>query len=126
KPMQVPILKGSDFTEREFKDGQDVENIKKPMQTRFFPNGDALGQRIQIFPEPDRWREIIGVSGDVKLLGLDTDVNPAMYVPMVQNIYPNALRNVFLVVRTDGDPNALVPGIRARLRTLDKEIPISQ
>jgi putative ABC transport system permease protein len=49
-----------------------------------------------------------------------------MYVPMVQNIYPNALRNVFLVVRTDGDPKALVPGIRARLRTLDKEIPISQ
>jgi putative ABC transport system permease protein len=47
-------------------------------------------------------------------------------VPMVQNIYPNALRNVFVVVRTEGDPKALVPGIRARLRSLDKEIPISQ
>src|SRR5678815_1147984 len=57
---------------------------------------------------------------------MDADVNPAMYVPMVQNIYPNALRNVFLVVRGDGDPKALVPGIRARLRTLDKDIPISQ
>jgi putative ABC transport system permease protein len=126
KTLEIPLLKGRDFTDREIKDGPDVVIINKTMETRFFPNGDALGQRIQIFPEPDRWREIVGVSGDVKLLGLDTDVNPAMYVPMVQNIYPNALRNVFLVVRTDGDPKALVPGIRARLRTLDKEIPISQ
>jgi len=127
KTMEIPVLKGRDFTDREIKGGPDVVIINKTMETRFFPNGDALGQRIQIFPEPDRWREIIGVSGDVKLQGLDADVNPAMYVPMVQNIYPNALRNVFLVVRTDdGDPKALVPGIRARLRTLDKEIPISQ
>ena len=126
KTMEIPVLKGRDFTDREIKGGPDVVIINKTMETRFFPNGDALGQRIQIFPEPDRWREIIGVSGDVKLQGLDADVNPAMYVPMVQNIYPNALRNVFLVVRTDGDPKALVPGIRARLRALDKEIPISQ
>ena len=126
KTMEIPLLKGRDFTDREIKDGPDVVIINKTMETRYFPNGEALGQRIQIYPEPDRWREIIGVSGDVKLLGLDTDINPAMYVPMVQNIYPNALRNVFLVVRTDGDPNSLVPGIRERLRALDKEIPISQ
>ena len=126
KTMEIPILKGRDFTDREIKGGPDVVIINKTMETRFFPNGEALGQRIQILPEPDRWREIIGVSGDVKLQGLDADVNPAMYVPMVQNIYPNALRNVFLVVRTDLDPKSLVPGIRARLRTLDKEIPISQ
>lgn len=126
KTMEIPLLKGRDFSDREIKGGPDVVVINKRMESQFFPNGDALGQRIQIFPEPDRWREIIGVSGDVKLQGLDADVNPAMYVPMVQNIYPNALRNVFLVVRTDGDPKALVPGIRARLRTLDKEIPISQ
>jgi ABC-type antimicrobial peptide transport system permease subunit len=62
----------------------------------------------------------------VKLAGLDADVNPTLYVPMVQNPYPNALRNVFLVARTSGDPKSLVPGIRSRLRSLDKDIPISQ
>ncbi|HKN83874.1 MAG TPA: ABC transporter permease, partial [Pyrinomonadaceae bacterium] len=126
RTMQIPLLMGRDFTDREMKDAPDVVIINKTMEARFFPNGQALGQRIQIFPEPNRWREIIGVAGDVKLAGLDTDVNPAMYVPMVQNIYPNALRNVFLVVRSNGDPEALAPGIRARLRSLEKDIPISQ
>jgi putative ABC transport system permease protein len=125
KTMEIPLLKGRDFTDREIKGGPDVVIINKTMETRFFPNGQALGHRIQIYPEPDRWREIIGVAGDVKLLGLDTDINPAMYVPMAQNIYPNALRSVFLVVRTDGDPKTLVPGIRERLRALDKDIPLS-
>lgn len=126
KTMEIPLLKGRDFTDREIKEGPDVVIINKTLESRFFPNGDAVGQRVQISPDPNRWREIIGVSGDVKLLGLDTDVNPAMYAPMVQNVYPNALRNVFLVVRTDGEPKSLVPGIRERLRSLDKEIPISQ
>jgi putative ABC transport system permease protein len=62
----------------------------------------------------------------VKLTGLDADTNPAIYVPMIQNPYPNALRNVFLVVRSDGNPKSVVPGIRGRLRSLDKTIPISQ
>jgi putative ABC transport system permease protein len=64
--------------------------------------------------------------GDVKLLGLDADTNPAIYVPMIQNPYPNALRNVFLVTKTSGNPKSLVPEIRSRLRALDKDIPISQ
>lgn len=126
RSMEIPLLSGRDFTDREMKDAPDVVIINKTLETRFFPNRQAVGQRIQIFPESNRWREIIGVAGDVKLLGLDTDANPAIYLPMVQNSYPNALRNVFLVVRTDGDPKGLVPGIRARLRSLDKDIPISQ
>jgi putative ABC transport system permease protein len=108
------------------KDAPDVVVINQTMATRFFPEGNPIGQRIQIFPDPTRWREIIGVVGDVKLATLDAETNPTIYIPMVQNTYPNALRNIFLVVRTNGEPKSLVPGIRARLRTLDKDIPLSQ
>src|SRR5205085_2475535 len=65
RTMQIPLLMGRDFTDREMKDAPDVVIINKTMEARFFPNGQALGQRIQIFPEPNRWREIIGVAGDV-------------------------------------------------------------
>ncbi|MCM3870681.1 MAG: ABC transporter permease [Pyrinomonadaceae bacterium] len=126
KSMGIPLLEGRDFTEREMKDAPDVIIIDKLLAERFFPEGHALGQRIQIFPDPNRWREIIGVVGDMKFAGLDAEANPTLYVPMVQNPYPNALRNVFLVARTSGDPKSLVPGIRGRLRSLDKDIPISQ
>ena len=126
KSMGIPLLEGRDFNEREMKDAPDVVIIDKLLAQRFFPEGHALGERIQIFPDPNRWREIIGVVGDVKFAGLDADANPTLYVPMVQNPYPPALRNVFLVARTNGDPKSLVPGIRGRLRSLDKDVPISQ
>lgn len=126
KSMGVPILDGRDFTDREMQDAPDVTIINKRMATEYFPDANPIGKRIQILPDPNRWREIVGVVGDVKLVGLDADVNPAIYVPMSQNPYPNALRNVFLVTRTNGDPKSLVPSIRSSVRSLDKEIPISQ
>ncbi|MCU1265863.1 MAG: macrolide transporter ATP-binding/permease protein [Acidobacteria bacterium] len=126
RSMGIPVFEGRDFTDREMKAAPDVVIINKTMAARFFPDGHPLGERIQVYPEPNRWREIIGVVGDVKLASLDADTNPAMYVPMVQNPYPNALRNISLVVRTNGDPKSLVPGIRGTLRSLDKNIPISQ
>jgi len=126
KTMGIPLLQGRDFIDREMKDAPDVVVINETMAKRFFQDRTPLGERIQIFPDPTRWREIIGVVGDVKLAGLDADTNPTMYIPMVQNTYPNALRNIFLVVRTGAEPKSLVPGIRERLRTLDKNIPLSQ
>ncbi|HWN99260.1 MAG TPA: ABC transporter permease [Blastocatellia bacterium] len=126
KTMGIPLLSGRDFTQRDNKDAREAIVINRMMAERFFPDEHPLGKRIQIFPDPTRWREIVGVVGDVRLLGLDADINPTVYVPMPQNPYPNALRNVFLVVRTSGEPKSLVAGIRDELRSLDKEIPISQ
>src|SRR6185312_14995759 len=126
KTMEIPILKGRDFTDREMKEAPDVVVINQTMAARFFPEGSPIGQHIQIFPDPTRWREIIGVVGDVKHASLEAETNPTIHIPMVQNTYPNALRNIYLVVRTTGEPKALVPGIRDRVRTLDKDIPLSQ
>lgn len=126
KTMGIPFFQGRDFTDREMKDAPDVVIINKTMANHFFPDVNPIGQQLQIFPDPNRWREIIGVVGDVKLAGLDADTNPTIYVPMSQNPYPNALRNIFLVVKASGDPRSLVPGIRERLRSLDKDIPTSQ
>ncbi len=126
KTMGIPILDGRDFTDQEMNNAPDVVIINKTMAAKFFSDANPIGQRIQIFPDPSKWREIVGVVGDVKLVGLDADINPAIYVPMSQNPYPNALRNVFLVTRTNGEPKNLLPGIRNAVRSLDKEIPISQ
>ncbi len=107
------------------KDAPPVALINEKLAALFFPNEDPLGQRIQIGPEATRWREIGGVVGDVKLMGLDVDVNPTIYVPLPQNPYPNALRNVYMVVRSKGDAGAVVPAIRDLVRSMDRSVPIS-
>jgi putative ABC transport system permease protein len=124
--MGIPLIKGRDFTARDSKDAPDAMIINDMLADRFFPGEDPVGKRIQIFPDPARWREIVGVVGNVKLLGLDAETNPTIYVPYSQNPYPAALRNVFLVARTSSDPKSLVASIRSELRSLDKDIPVSQ
>ena len=126
RTMGIPLLKGRDFTVRDSKDAPDAMIINEMLAERFFPGEDPVGKRIQIFPDPTRWREIVGVVGNVKLLGLDAETNPTIYVPYSQNPYPNALRNVFLVARTSSDPKSLVASIRSELKSLDKDIPVSQ
>ena len=126
RTMGIPLIKGRDFTIRDSKDAPDAMIINEMLAERFFPGEDPVGKRIQIFPDPTRWREIVGVVGNVKLLGLDAEINPTIYVPYSQNPYPNALRNVFLVARTSGDPKSLVASIRGELKALDRDIPVSQ
>jgi putative ABC transport system permease protein len=125
KAMGIPLLGGRDLSERDAKDAPDVIVINQMMAEHFFPDEDPLGKRIQIYPEPTRWREVVGVVGNVKLLGLESEINPAIYVPLPQNPYPNAIRNGFLVVRAR-EPRSLVAAIRSGLRSVDKDVPISQ
>ncbi|MFY9608430.1 MAG: ABC transporter permease [Blastocatellia bacterium] len=126
KTLGIPLLKGRDLTERDNKDAPEVIVINERLAEQFFDGEDPIGKRIQIFPDPTRWREVVGVVGDVRLIGLDADINPTVYVPMPQNPYPAALRNVFLVVRTEGEPKNLVASIRGELRSLDRDVPIAQ
>ena len=125
--MGIQLKNGRDFDSREMGDAQDVAIINEKLARRFFPNQSPLGQRIQIFPFSNRWREIVGVVGDVKLSGMDIEANPTIYVPLSQNPYPNALRNVFLVIRSrNGESASLVASVRGLVRSLDRGVPIAQ
>jgi len=127
KVLGIAIKNGRDFNSQEMENAPDVAIINEKLATRYFHNQDPLGQRIQIFPFNNKWREIVGVVGDVKLSGLDAEVNPTVYVPLPQNPYPNALRNVSLVFRTrNGDSTTAVSAIRTLVRSMDRSVPISK
>lgn len=124
--MGIPLLKGREFTERDLKDAPDVVVINSAMAEQFLPGEDPIGKRLQIYPNPPRWREVVGVAGDVKLLGLNADVNPAIYVPPPQNPYAGAMRNSFLAVRSSGDPNTVTAAIRGEMKSVDSGVPVAQ
>ncbi len=66
------------------------------------------------------------MAGDVKLLGLDADINPAVYVPLPQNPYPAAMRSSFLAVRASGDPISVTAAIRREMKNVDSGVPVTQ
>ena len=63
--------------------------------------------------------EIAGVVGDVRDLGLDQEI-----VPTVYGIFSGPVMTV--LIKTDADPIQFAPMIRAAIRDLDPEIPISK
>jgi putative ABC transport system permease protein len=63
----------------------------------------------------DPWRTVIGVLADVRQYGLDRAVPMQIYFPQAQQ----AGSFMSLAVRTEGDPDALLPAVRREILALD-------
>jgi putative ABC transport system permease protein len=116
----IPLLKGRVFTEQDTEQSILVTVISDQIARSFFPNEDPIGQRIT----PDLGGptlQIVGVVGDTKHFGLDTESRPMLYVPFLQN---HSYRTMYIVVRTTGDAAALTAAVLSRIRELEKNAPI--
>jgi ABC-type antimicrobial peptide transport system permease subunit len=69
----------------------------------------------------DSAAEIVGVVGDVKYGSLEDDPRPEAYVPLLQ--VPD-LRGLMVMVRTVGDPRALIPSVRRAVVAEHPDLPI--
>ncbi len=126
RAVGIQLLQGREFNEHDTVAAADAVIVNEELARRHWPGENAVGQRLQIALEKTRWREVVGVVGNAKLSGLDAKVDPAIYVPLAQNSWPNALRSNSLVVRTDADPQSVAATIRQELRAIDPALPITQ
>src|SRR5262249_62219034 len=98
-----------------------VAIINQVAAKRFWPDEDPLGKRVwfgggSTFDRPDSSAEIVGVVGDVAYQALDErPFQPDFYTPYAQFTY--ASRTV--LVRTRGEPTAVLPAIRAAVARVD-------
>lgn len=126
--MSIPIIRGRDFTDRDVAGGPGVVIINQEMARRFWPGGDPLNDRLILGkgmrPEYDQEpiRQIVGIAGNVRALGLTRPARPEMYVPIAQEPDGVTALNVRLlpvvwIVRTSTKPLAVAPAIA---RTLER------
>ena len=113
--LGVELLEGRGIAEGDVARATPVVVINRTAAERYFPDGGALGQQIRFWGVS---RTIVGVIGDERFKGLDEATDPAAYAPLIQN----PLQTATLLVRTGGDPVALVPEIRRRLTELDPQL----
>ena len=123
--FRVGLLKGRDFTMLDRKGSEPVVIVSQSFANRYFPDKDAIGQRLQLRPSsPDSpWYTIVGVAANV----LHDDEpfaagrpQPTIYVPMLQR--PERFFSV--VLRTEGDPHALGASIRSVVAAQDSDLPV--
>jgi len=125
KTMGIPILKGRDFNDFDQHKTAQVIIVTEEFAKQHFPGEEVLGKRIKTgistFDNEEKpWREIIGVVGDVKNRGLNTESKPAYYLPETQVPF----NQLIAVVKADVDPHSLIQAATREVQSLDKDVPV--
>jgi len=101
-----------------------VAVINESAARRFLGEGNPIGKRIALGENtPPRWVEVVGVVGDVRNRGLTEPPSPEVFVPVQQQLagWNNQL---FLTIRTQSDPLALLPAVRRTIASVDAQQPL--
>ena len=139
--FRISIVRGRAFTERDNAGAPPVVIINEAMARRYWKDANPIGQRLIIGKGmgPDfvqAPREIIGIAGDTRDGGLNSDPFPATFIPLSQVLDSYmTLNNRFMplswLVRTKVAPFSLAAPIQkafrdaadlpvARVRTMDQ------
>jgi predicted permease len=123
RTLHIPLRQGRTFDVQERVDSPRTIVISESMAKRFWPNGNAVGSRLRMGPDPKSpLLEVIGIVGDVRNDLARADAEPIAYASTRQLPVPI----VTFLVRTTGDPLSLVRPIERELAALDRGLPLQQ
>ena len=128
RAMQVPLLEGRDFSERDDMKSLQVMIVNQAFAQKFFPGEEVLGKKLKPGAGGGAqggppWREIVGVVGDIRLGATQREMRPAMYLPAGQ--LPGWCC-LYSVVRTSLAPPSLEASVQQIVSAMDKDIPVTQ
>ncbi|HEV2181511.1 MAG TPA: ABC transporter permease [Gemmatimonadaceae bacterium] len=121
--MGIPMLRGRSFTDDDRAGQPPVAVVSQSVAKRFWPREDAIGQRIG-YPFDSPWITIVGVVPDTKQDSLRDTSTATMYMPWAQRTRMVG-SELWLVVRTTGDPVGAGFGIRRIVHDIDRGVPVS-
>ena len=122
KAAGIPLLMGRGFEATDTRENARVVIITKSFAERLFGNDNPIGKRVawtgevlKFIPVSGDYRTVVGVVGDTRDQGLDTDPTPAIYQPFAQE----EIFNGSLIIRTKTDPALLQPTVLKTIRDVD-------
>lgn len=125
--LRVPILAGREFGASDVFNAPPVAVINQAMASRYFPNGDAVGQRVRIHTpvlgtndfSDAVYVQIVGVVGNMTPGEVGTPPFPTLFAPMQQNLWSIVH---WIGARTQGDPASIAPTVRETLLSMDSNL----
>jgi putative ABC transport system permease protein len=119
----IPLLRGRAFTEQDRSNAERVVIVSEGLAHRYWPDEDPIGRRIQLGGDShEPWRTIVGIVGDVKQSGLDSESTREYYISYLQDTW-GITSDMTLTVRTVSDPLSLVAAARSQVQVVDKDVP---
>jgi predicted permease len=122
--MGIPMRQGREFTGADRAKGSAVAVINETLARTWWPHESAVGHQIKVGGpyQEGNLLEIVGVAGDVRQSGLDSEPMPEIYQPWAQD--PDSA--MAIMIRTTGDPVKLMPAVRACVAALDRNLPLQR
>jgi predicted permease len=123
RAMEIPLLKGRSFSDRDSSDGPPVVIMNETLAREAFGDGDPIGQQAGIYGLSGvSWRTVVGVVADAKNSTIEQQPWPEIFVPYPQALLP---LSATFVVRTGGDPSALAALVRKAVEAVDRDQAVS-
>ena len=121
KTMQIPIVEGRDFDDRDTTKTKRVIVINQRMAEILWPGENSVvGKRIFIGPESKDPLEVVGVVKTGKYRTLAEDPKPFYYYSMDQR----RPATMSLVMRPNVDPLSVVGAVRSEVAGIDRRVPL--
>jgi putative ABC transport system permease protein len=127
--LQIPIQEGRGFTEEERGSSGDFMILSKLLAARLFPQGDAVGQHIQLptyqpyFALNGPVYTVVGVAGNVKNAGLTGQDDPEYYT-LRHNRGEEWRGHCVLLLETALPAAVVAPWVRSQIAQLDATAPV--
>jgi len=125
----IPLVSGRTFRATDDARALGAIVIDRAFADRFWPGESPLGHRIRIHAGDEApWMTVVGVVGSVRYNTLTESPHPTWYIPEAQSgtVLRGPMRSMSVLVRTSGDPRALVGPVRGVLHELDPRVPLAR
>jgi predicted permease len=123
--MGVTLERGRFVTPQDDEHAPVVIDIDDVFARTYFPNENPIGKRIHLAVFNVQ-AEIVGIVGHVKQWGLDADPKSAIeaqfdypFMQLPEKLMPLAASSVAVVLRTEGDPTAVMSSVRRAVQEID-------
>ena len=127
--LNLPLLRGTFFSRNDLDTARHVVIVNQSFARDRFGQEDPIGHRVRFsdyetLPDwpHEPYFEIIGAVGDGKNGGLQNPPRPEIYLPASLT----GAAGGGIMVRSDGNPRAVLKQIRAEILGIDPEVAISE
>jgi putative ABC transport system permease protein len=121
--LGLHVLAGRWFTDRDLAAAPRVAVVNESFERHYFGNSPAVGRRIGMGTDPGTKidTEIVGVVNDTRYESLRDEIPREVYISAQQ--VPQGAQ--WFYVRTERDPESAMSAVRAALRELEPNLPVT-
>ena len=135
--MGIPLLRGRVFTPADKEGSQLVVVVNRKLASQSWPGQNPVGKRLRIGTEKmdTPWATVVGEVADVKESSPDIPAKQQFYLPIEQTktlagslATPDSLNGNggYIAIRTAMPPEQTENSLRATVRALDPQLPLTQ